>query len=139
MNDSKNDGKEIIAAASYYNKKYYFNEICAEMPGGIKKELAALCKLAAEEIQGIFTVSLDNGGSVAFAASGEESDHGFDEIGARLITDKLVVDNAELIKSIQLWHALNMTELGRKVKERLIAANEGQDLGGEAQSHGKGR
>ena len=110
----------IISAASYYNKKYYFNPDCGNIPDGVKKELEVLCKTGAEMLQGIFDISFDQNGSIVFEASGAEDDFDFDEIGSRIITDKLVKDNEQLVKSLQLWHALYKTEKGQKVREKLL-------------------
>jgi len=117
------ENKNIIAAASYYNKKYYFDPNCVDIPGGVKKELEALCKTGAEMVQGIFDISYNDIGEIGFKVSGEEEDHNFDEIGARIIIDKLVKENEELIKSLQLWHALYKTEKGQKIREQLTANN----------------
>ena len=114
--------KNIIAAASYANKKYFFDaESCAEIPGGVRKELETLCKSAAELIQGVFSVAyMQKSGEIIFAAdSDDDNEIDFDEIGARLITDKFVKENSELIKSLQLWHALYKTEQGQKIIEKL--------------------
>jgi len=118
------DENVVITAVSYYDKKYYFNEACKDMPGGVAKEILNLCKIGAEMTQGVFFISYNNDGGIIFSVKGAEDDHNFDDIGARLITDKLAKENTELINSLQLWHALTRTEKGVNLKKRLEKTNE---------------
>ena len=109
--------KHIFAAASFYNKKYFFDEACADIPGGVQAELSAFCKSAAEMIQGIFYAAYDDN-DIIFGSQSAEDDLNFDEIGARLITDRMVDENPELVKSLRLWHALYKTEQGKKIRKQ---------------------
>ena len=112
-------GKLIIAAASYYNKKFYFNDLCKSMPKGVIAELSSVVKLAAESVKGIFSVGFYENGNIFFIAEGDENDLKYDEKNAKKITDNVMNENKELIKSIQIWHALYMTEQGKKLKKKL--------------------
>ena len=112
--------KTVIAAASYYNKKIFINPDCADIPEGVRSELLDLCKQGAEMAKGVFQIGYNQNGEVIFSANGDEDDAAFDEINARVITDKLIKDNTELIKSIQLWHALYVTEIGKSLRNKML-------------------
>ena len=112
------DDMKIFAAASYRGKKFYFDENCSDMPSGVKDEVITLCKSAAELVQGVFYVSYDDS-DVTFGSRADDGDTDFDEIGARLMTEIIIEEHAELHKSLRLWHALYRTDRGAALREKL--------------------
>ena len=111
--------KQIICAASFYERKYFFDPQFENFPEQAKIELRALCGSAAETIRGIFCVGYYDGGSVFFEARGHENDGMFDEIGAKITTEALTKQKAELIGSLRMYYKLYKTADGEKIRGML--------------------
>lgn len=96
--------KEVIAAASSYNQKYYFNPKFNGLPIDIKNDIKTITVCLAEKLHGIFNMGFYEDGSIFFESLGENDDFDYDEIGAKLEIKKLEKEEKELIKSLSLWY-----------------------------------
>lgn len=94
--------KIILAAASSFNRKFYFEPDFSELPEEIKKDIQIVCVSIAERVHGIFTMGFYEDGSMFLEASGDELN--FDEIGAALEVERLKKDKKDLINSLTLWY-----------------------------------
>ena len=111
--------KTVIAASSAYNKKYFFNGEFASMPKGVQDEIRILCTLFTEKCGGIFTLGYVTDGSVFMEAEKAEDDLDYDEIGARLETDRLQKEKSKFFHSLSLWFAAFKTEDGKSIIEEM--------------------
>ena len=96
--------KIVLSAASCYNKKYYINpNMEKNLPSQIKDEIKALVASMAEKLHCIFTLGFYENGNIYIETSSVENDFDFDEIGAKLETEKINKEKAELLNSLNLW------------------------------------
>ncbi|MCI8804704.1 MAG: hypothetical protein HFE59_02205 [Clostridiales bacterium] len=96
--------KIVLSAASCYNKKYYINpNMEKNLPSQIKDEIKALVASMAEKLHCIFTLGFYENGNIYIETSSVENDFDFDEIGAKLETEKIKKEKAELLNSLNLW------------------------------------
>ncbi len=96
--------KTVLSAASCYNRKYYVNpDMEKSLPSQIKEELKALSASMAEKLHCVFTVGFYENGDIYIETLSEENDFDFDEIGARLETEKIKKEKTELLDSLNLW------------------------------------
>ncbi len=96
-----NDEKVVLAAASTYDKKYYFNDDFEQVPQSIQDELKIICVLHTAEVGGIITVSFDEEGSLIVEASADEEDVLYDEIGSHLKVKQLLREHKALWESLE--------------------------------------
>lgn len=90
----------ILAAASTYDKKYYFNDDFDGLPQSIQDEIKIICVLHTAEIGGIITISFDEEGHLLIEATADEEDVLYDEIGSHL-----KIKQMQSTKKV-LWEAL---------------------------------
>ncbi len=96
--------KIVLSAASCYNKKYYINpDMEKNLPSQIKEEIKALVASMAEKLHCIFTLGFYENGDIYIETSSVENDFDFDEIGAKLETEKIKKEKSELLDSLNLW------------------------------------
>ena len=96
--------KIVLSAASCYNKKYYINpNMEKNLPSQIKDEIKALVASMAEKLHCIFTLGFYENGNIYIETSSVENGFDFDEIGAKLETEKIKKEKAELLNSLNLW------------------------------------
>ena len=96
--------KIVLSAASCYNKKYYINpNMEKNLPSQIKDEIKALVASMAEKLHCIFTLGFYENGNIYIETSSVENDFDYDEIGAKLETEKIKKEKAELLNSLNLW------------------------------------
>lgn len=100
----KHKRKEVLAAASYYQKKYYINPVFNNLPEDVKKELQTWVTVVAENIHGIFVIAFDQDGYLQFEAMGEENDFDYDDIGAGLEVARFKREQRELVEALQMWY-----------------------------------
>lgn len=99
--------KIILGAASRYNRKYYINpEMEKKLPSDVKEDLKAMCSSMAEKLHCIFTIGFYTNGNVYIETISEENDFDFDEIGAKLETEKIKREKAEFFNSLNLWYKI---------------------------------
>lgn len=73
------------------------------LPSQIKDEIKALVASMAEKLHCIFTLGFYENGNIYIETSSVENDFDFDEIGAKLETEKIKKEKAELLNSLNLW------------------------------------
>ena len=86
--------KKVLAGASREKQKYFFEPAFNEIPQAVKDEIRNICILMA--------------------------DFDFDDIGAELEIKSLKSEKKELIKALNLWYVINMTDEGVKIREELL-------------------
>jgi hypothetical protein len=64
----------------------------------------------AQKLSGIFAVGFYEDGSVFLNSTADESDFGYDEIGAKLEISRLEREEKELFKSLALCYAYKVTQ-----------------------------
>lgn len=93
----------VLAAASTYDKKFYFNEEFDQLPQSIKDELKVICVMHTADVGGIITISFDEEGTLLIAATADEEDVLYDEIGSHLKVRKLQIDKKELWEALETY------------------------------------
>ena len=98
--------KIVLCGANAYEEKYYFNEQFAGIPQSIKDELRVICILFTQEVGGIFTIVFDENGEPMFETDTEEYDITYDEISSGLLINKIRLNRAELLQSLELFYKI---------------------------------
>ncbi len=99
--------KDILSAASCYNKKYYINpDMEKSLPPQIREELKAIVASMAEKLHCVFTIGFYENGDVYIETMGEENDFDFDDIGAKLEINKIKREKSEFLGSLSLWYKI---------------------------------
>ena len=98
--------KIVLCGANAYEEKYYFNEQFAGIPQSIKDELRVICILFTQEVGGIFTIVFDENGELMFETDTEEYDITYDEISSGLLINKIRLNRAELLQSLELFYKI---------------------------------
>lgn len=97
------DEKIVLAAASTYDKKYYFNDEFNDLPQRIKDELKITCVMHTADVGGIVTISFDEDGTLLLEASADEEDILYDEIGSHLKIKEILKQKRELWESLETY------------------------------------
>lgn len=97
------DERIVLAAASTYEKKFYFNDEFNDLPQRIKDELKIISVLHTSELGGIITISFDEEGKLIIEATADEEDILFDEIGSHLKIKQLIIDKKELWEALETY------------------------------------
>lgn len=93
----------VLAAASAYDKKYYFNEDFEALPQAVQDELKAACVLFTEDVGGIMELAFDESGNLAILSKAPEEDLLYDEIGSHLKIKELQREKKELFESLETF------------------------------------
>ncbi|PKM51300.1 MAG: hypothetical protein CVV02_06760 [Firmicutes bacterium HGW-Firmicutes-7] len=93
----------VLAAASTYDKKYYFNDEFEQLPQSIKDELKVICVMHTADVGGIITILFDEDGTLLIEASADEEDVLYDDIGSHLKVKKLQIDKKELWEALETY------------------------------------
>ncbi len=96
--------KTVLAYASQYAQKYYFNDELGRLPEEVKKEILVLLIMLTEEAGGVAELSFDPEGRVFFDSWCEEGDLGYDNVSAGLIIAEIERDHKDLIDELELWY-----------------------------------
>ncbi len=104
MEETMAAGLEVLASASAYKKKYYFNETFAKLPEPVKQELKIMCVLFTEDVGGVILLGFDETGSLVIRTDAYEEDILYDEIGSALLAKKLSEDKQELFTSLEAYY-----------------------------------
>lgn len=107
--------KTVIAAASYYNQKYFVNPEFNDIPTEIRNELRLICINLSEKLHCAFFVGFTDAGTIYFETRAEEADYDYDEIGADLEIKELGKTHSELIRTLQLWYTMYKTKEGNEI------------------------
>lgn len=105
----------VLCGSNSYNRKYYFNEMFANLPEGIKKELQVMCVWFTEECGGILTLEFNDYGNLQLKFTISEYDGYCDEIGADLKIRQLRGERQELLRSLELYY--KTVALGMSLEE----------------------
>ncbi|MBS4959448.1 MAG: hypothetical protein KHZ62_01325 [Clostridiales bacterium] len=112
--------RHIIAAASFAQKKYFFEPSFSDLPESVQEEIHVLCVTLAEKLECTFTISFLEDGDVQFEVIQTENIIDFDDIGAELEIKQLKKEKKELLKSLKLWYVVFRTEDGAILREKLL-------------------
>ena len=94
----------VLCGANAYEQKYYFNEKFNRIPDAIKEELHIICVLFTEEVGGIFTIVLEEDGSVSLETDAYEEDILYDEISSGLLVREIRMQRQELLEALSLYY-----------------------------------
>ena len=100
----ENSGRVVLCGANAYEQKYYFNEKFNRIPDPIKEELHIICVLFTEEVRGIFTIVLEEDGSVSLETDAYEEDILYDEISSGLLVREIRMQRQELLEALSLYY-----------------------------------
>ena len=98
--------RKILAAASFYNQKYYISPEFSGLPRDVQQEIQVMAVVTAEKIHGIFTIGFDEDGEMFFETMGAEDDFDYDDIGAGLEVSRLRREQRELMEALKLWYSI---------------------------------
>ena len=73
-------------------------------PDAIKEELHIICVLFTEEVGGIFTIVLEEDGSVSLETDAYEEDILYDEISSGLLVREIRMQRQELLEALSLYY-----------------------------------
>lgn len=98
-------GRKVLCGANAYEQKYYFNsEEFGNLPDSIKDELHIIAVLFTEEVGGIFTIVIEEDGSVSMETQADENDFYYDEISSGLLINQIRQKRVDLFESISLYY-----------------------------------
>lgn len=107
--------KDILASASFYNKKYYFNDKYKELPTAVKQEIKEICLKYVQMFKCILLIGFYENGEIFFETQVlDENQFSFMEIDSKLELKKIEEENVELLEGLQKWWILKE---GQKVRE----------------------
>lgn len=110
--------KVVLAYASQYAEKYYFNEELGKIPEEVKKEVLVLLILLTEEAGGVAEFAFDEEGEVIVDSWCEEGDLGYDHISAGLLIREIERDHADLLEQLKLWYKALQLKNAEKTDDR---------------------
>ncbi len=96
--------KEVLAYASQYKEKYYFNDTIGTLPDEIRKEVLVLLILLTEEAGGVAEFAFDEDGEVRVDSWCEEGDLGYDAVSAGLLIREIEREHADLLEQLNVWY-----------------------------------
>lgn len=109
-------GKRVVlCGANSYEQKYYFNKDFSLIPEDIQKEINIICVLFTEDVGGIFTMVFDEDGHLQLETQVDDADYLYDEIGSRLLIDKITKTRKELFASLEMFYKVFI--LGQKIED----------------------
>lgn len=104
--------RETLFASSIYKQKYYFNAKFNGLPPQIQEELRVLIVPLSQKVHGIIEVGFyEDDGEIYIEASCEDGDYRFDEIGAKLEIDRVLRENKQFFKQLQLWYNVKILKV----------------------------
>lgn len=118
--------REVIAGASVYEKKYYFNPKFEKMPEDYKQKIKDWIIAIVEKVHGIIMIGFEQNGEVYIEYSCNEYDYHFDEIGAGLECKKFQMENQDWFNDLRIWYCTFFMEEGQwilKVAQEIQKGN----------------
>lgn len=97
------EDKLILAAASTYDKTFYFNEDFNQLPQSVKDDLKILCVKHTADVGGIITLFFDEEGTLGIEAIADEEDILYDEIGSHLKIKQMQREHKELFEALETF------------------------------------
>lgn len=99
------DNRKVLCGANAYEQKYYFNEAeFSNLPQSVKEELHIMSVLFTEEVGGIFTIVLEEDGSVSLETQSAEDDFYYDEISSGLLINQIRQKRQDLLEAISMYY-----------------------------------
>ena len=98
------DEKVILAYASQYKEKYFFNDELGKLPQAVRNEALMCLIMIVEEAGGVAELGFYPDGEIYVASYCEEGDLGYDEISGGLLVREVERDHAELLEQLELWY-----------------------------------
>lgn len=95
--------KIVLAAASTYDKKFYFNDEFNQLPQSVKDELKIICVSHTAEVGGILSIGFNDEGSLIIEATAYEEDILYDEIGSHLKVKQIQAEKRELWEALETF------------------------------------
>lgn len=96
----------VLCGASYYNRKYYLNDIFSRLPEKVKDELQIMCVVFTEDVGGVLTLEFTPEDELIFNVQAAEGDQRFDEIGSGLLIKKLQTEKKELLEQLTMYYRI---------------------------------
>ena len=96
--------KVILAYASQYKEKYYFNEELGKLPQTVRNEVLMCLIMITEEAGGVAELGFIEYGEVYVDSYCEEGDLGYDHISGGLLVREVEREHAELLEQLELWY-----------------------------------
>lgn len=96
----------VLCGASYYNQKYYLNDIFSRLPEKVKDELQIMCVVFTEDVGGVLTLEFTPEDELIFNVQAAEGDQRFDEIGSGLLIKKLQTEKKELLEQLTMYYRI---------------------------------
>lgn len=114
--EKKVSGRKVLCGANAYEQKYYFNaEEFGNLPDSIKDELHIICVLFTEEVGGIFTIVLEEDGSVSIDTQAADDDFYYDDISSGLLVNQIRQKRIDLFEALSLYYRVFF--LGEKLDD----------------------
>ena len=98
------DEKVILAYASQYKEKYFFNDELGKLPQTVRNEALMCLIMIVEEAGGVAELGFYPDGEIYVDSYCEEGDLGYDEISGGLLVREVERDHAELLEQLELWY-----------------------------------
>ena len=98
------DKDVVLAYASQYAEKYYFNDTLGPIPEEVKKEVLVLLILLTEEAGGVAQFVFDEEGEIHVESWCEEGDLGYDHISAGLLIKEIEREHQDLLEQLETWY-----------------------------------
>jgi len=103
--------KQVLAAASFYSKSYFFNDLeFVSLPLGVQNEMKALLVEACEYTGGVIMLGFTPDGETFLEATGAPDDFEYDEIGAKYHVNSIVKAEEAFLQSLSMWYNLVIKE-----------------------------
>lgn len=106
----------ILAYASQYKEKYYFNDALGKLPQAVRNEVLMCLILITEEAGGVAELGFYPDGEVYVDSYCEEGDLGYDAISGGLLVREVEREHAELLEKLELWYR---TIMESRIKNQL--------------------
>lgn len=109
----------VLCGANSYEQKYYFNKDFGLIPEEIQNEIHIICVLFTEEVGGIFTMVFDEDGRLQLETTVDDGDYLYDEIGSRLLINKITKTKQDLFRSLEMFYKVFILgeDIGKVAKE----------------------
>ena len=105
----------VLCGANSYEQKYYFNKDFSLIPEEIQNEVHIISVLFTEDVGGIFTMVFDEDGHLQLETQVDDGDYLYDEIGSRLLIDKISKTKRDLFRELELFYKVFI--LGQKLED----------------------
>lgn len=92
----------VLAMASKYDKKYYFNPKYELLPREIKLQIKKLLVAFVETVGGTISIEMDKC-ELVFKTSVLDSDIYYDDIESRLLINRITKENEELLNQLYTY------------------------------------